>query len=212
MSRTSLPLALAMLALALSAGGASAKAPEGTDRVEEDWVLVIEPALPENGPQLSTVMGPSSDLSEPVAVLDVNYRHDPTFTAGGLQVLVLDDSGPQSSKSLATTALQTPGEMVWWTQRMTLSGGLILYAIPAFESTTWGSLGSDTPLATFPSASGALKDYDPDASATNSGAAWKSVGVLSLKLVRVRYYSGEALLKIDIKPRSVDCSKVFTKP
>src|SRR5262249_20247995 len=106
-----------------------------------------------------------------------------------------------------------PGETVSWTQRMTNSGGTIQYSIPTLTSATWGSLGSDAILASFPgSGCSGLSSYTPASSASNSGGSWKINGLKSLTLAKVRYYWGNSLLLTDSTPRQVDCTKPFQKP
>lgn len=182
------------------------------DRVEEDWVLVVDDTVSADGPQLNTVMCPVGDLSQPAAVLDINYRHDPSFQPGGVQVLGYGAAGIFQSTTVSTQPLSQPNETIRWTQRMTLSGGKINYLIPATSSVTWGTSTNNTVLLSFESSVSSLGGYDPASSASNSGGAWKTQGLKSLTLVQVRYYQGNTLLWTDSTSRPVDCTKPFTRP
>lgn len=58
--------------------------PTGVDRIEEDWQVVVgDPDTVTSGPQVTTVMSPVSDGSEPSVALNFNYRQSPTLPAGG---------------------------------------------------------------------------------------------------------------------------------
>ena len=65
-------------------------APAGTDRVEEDWKLVIADPDPAGaGPQVTTCMFPDDgDLTNFVA-FNLNYRASPSFAAGGVEIQYL---------------------------------------------------------------------------------------------------------------------------
>jgi hypothetical protein len=191
---------------------ATAQSINQADRIEEDWVLVADQTASSDGPQVNTVMGPTSDLSLPVVVLDINYRHDPVYKSGGLQALVYGNYGLMTSNTVATNPLQLANETVKWTQRMTVSGGTVQYVIPAVNSTTWGTFTDNNILASFTAPLTAFKDYNPAASVANSGGAWKTQGLKTLTLVQVRYYVANTLIYTDTTSRPVDCTKPFTRP
>lgn len=210
--RRFLTTALFAIAFGLAAHGVSAQSISLADRVEEDWVLVVDATASPDGPQVNTVMGPTADLSLPVIVLDINYRHDPSYSPGGLQVLVYGQLGLLSSKTVATNPLNLANETVSWTQRLLISDGAIQYFVPSVSSTTWGSFTDALVLGSFPTTLVAFTNYDPTASVANSGGAWKTQGLKSLTLVQVRYYLGSTLLGTDKTARPVDCTRPFTRP
>jgi hypothetical protein len=204
--------ALVAFAFGLASGVSYSQSINQADQIEEDWVLVVDDTASPDGPQVNTVMGPTADLSQPVFILDINYRHSPLYLAGGLQALVYGGYGLVSSKVLATDSLALAGQTVSWTQRMTLSGGTIQYFIPSVSLASWSTFSTSDALASFTTTNTTLKDYSPDASAANSGGAWKTQGLKSLTLVSVRYYVAGVLVQTDNKARTVDCSKPFTRP
>jgi hypothetical protein len=202
---------LATFALAGSVGlGQTSSNP--IDQVEEDWVLVIgTPNTDEVGPQITTSMSPVSDSSTPFVAFDLNYRDYPSFLAGGLQAKVYSSSTGtvQSSSSQDDDLLQTAGETITWTQRLSLSGGSTLtYSILNGQSTTWGAFGTSQGLnpLTFTAPLTSLASYSPSTSVANSGVGWQSNRVTTMTLVQVRYYSKGQLVSTDTTSRSVDLS------
>lgn len=204
--------AFVAILLGLATCQATAQSINQADRIEEDWVLVADETASADGPQVNTVMGPTSDQSLGVFVLDINYRHDPVYSSQGLQVLIYGKYGLVSSNTVGTNPLQLANQTVQWTQRMSLSGGSVQYSIPAVNSTNWGSLPSTSVLASFTAPLTSFKDYDPDVSASNSGGAWKTQGLKTLTLVQVRYYVANVLIATDKTARPVDCTQPFTRP
>jgi len=212
MRRSLAAAALVAFAFGLGSGESRSQSINLADRVEEDWVLVADETASPDGPQVNTVMGPTSDLSQPVVALNINYRQSPGYLPGGLQAIVYGSYGLISSKVLATDALNLANETVSWTQRMTISGGTVRYLIPSVSSTSWGTFTDSVELASFATTNATLKDYSPDASAANSGGAWKTQGLKSLTLVAVRYYVAGVLIQTDTTARPVDFTKPFTRP
>lgn len=208
------PHAAAALVVAFLSGPAQAQSLSGVfaDRIEEDWVLVLDSTAASGGPQINTVMSPGGDSAQSAVILDINYRHYPTYATGGIQVLVYNQGGLASSKTVVLDPLQTADETVQWTQRMKLEDGQVKYLIPSLSSTTWGAFTSDVVLASFSTSLGTFATYNSDTSASASGGAWKTSGLKSLTLVAVRYYSGKTLLATDNTTRTVDCTKPFTRP
>ena len=213
MSRRIVPALAAAAALVLSQAATPARAQSinQADRVEEDWVLVVDGSASANGPQVNTIMSPTANLYPAAASLGINYQKSPNFASGGLQALLFNQYGLASATTLGTNAL-TANETVSWTQRMSLSGANVQFSVPALTSTAWGTLGSDSVLVSFPLSINSFSDYSPDTSVASSGCAWKTTGVSSLTLVQVRYYLGNTLIKTDNTARPVDCTQSFTKP
>ncbi|HEV3166621.1 MAG TPA: hypothetical protein VGZ22_21530 [Isosphaeraceae bacterium] len=185
-------------------GQGNAPAP---DRIEEDWVLVIDtPDVDANGPQITTTMSPTADhSSSPFVAFDMNYREYPDFTPGGMQLQVWSGKDLGDTATHGSAQLNTSGETITWTQAMSLSGGSINYSIKNGRSQTWDDFGPDgNPLSvSFTSSLSSLTDYSPDVSLANSGATWQSNHVTSLAIVKVRYYSAGQLILTDTTRR--DC-------
>lgn len=181
------------------------------DRVEEDWKLVIDSPNPDEvGPQITTCMSPVSDGSTSFVAFDLNYRDQPSFQAGGLQAKVYEKTGGTvlSSSNQGSKLLDTANETITWTQRLSLSNGVLTYAIVNGHSTTWGSFGqsADLDAQTFTASISSLSGYSPSKSVVASGVGWQSNRVSSMTLVQVRYYSGSQLVSTDTTARSVNLS------
>lgn len=178
------------------------------DRVEEDWVLVVNtPDTVDEGPQITTCMSPVGDNSTPFVAFDINYREYPTFQSGGMQLQVWsNDANNQvlSTSTQGTSLLATPGETISWTQQMSLSNGAIAYDISNGQSQTWGKFGQGNNLGVqFTTSLASLGGYSPNVSKAKSGVTWEANHVTSLTIVQVRYYSGGQLVSTDTNPRSV---------
>jgi hypothetical protein len=181
------------------------------DQVEEDWVLVIgSPNADEVGPQITTCMSPVSDGSTPFFAFDMNYRDYPSYRAGGMvtEVNSNTDGSVLDYSTQGDQKLQTAGEAISWTQRMSLSGGKATYVIVNGQSTTWGPFGQGDGLdpISFTTTSTSLASYDPATSVAKSGVGWQSNRVSGMTLARVRYYSGGQLVSTDATARSVNLS------
>src|SRR5687768_3262331 len=92
-------LILAVAALTCSSTVIRAQsAPAGTDRVEEDWKLVIAvPDLAGAGPQITTCMFPDGDDFTVFVAFNLNYRASPSFAAGGVEIQAWGDGGVEAS-------------------------------------------------------------------------------------------------------------------
>jgi hypothetical protein len=198
----------AAISLAVAGGSAIADGPNiAADKVEEDWQLVIAtPDVDGVGPQITTVMSPTSDGSSPFVAYDMNYQEYPSFVAGGMQLQVWSGSNVLATASQGSAQFNTPNETITWTQRMHVDDGSIVYKIINGNSTTWGAFGSDeNPIrVSFNSQITSLVGYDPAYSVAKSGVTWESNYVTSMKLVQVRYYSNGVLIQTDSTPRQIN--------
>jgi hypothetical protein len=205
------PFCLA-LALALLPGPAVPTVAQGVapqiDRIEEDWQVVIDsPSVAEDGPQITTCMYPGqSDGLHPFIAFDLNYREYPQFQEGGLQVQVwADENGDVISYATQHQGqLATDGEIITWTQAMSLSGTTISFDINNGQSDTWVHFGQGGQLSVqFATPLTDLTLYSPDVSAAKSGVTWESQRATSMTLLQVRYYAGGNLIAVDSNPRSI---------
>jgi hypothetical protein len=201
----------------LVAGGSIALAQSASpppDQVEEDWQVVIaEPDPLGVGPQVTMIMSPTSDPSAAFFTFYMNYRDDPSWMPGGLQVKAYGAvPGPGQSAPLVSSATQgdqvcqTSGETITWTQRLGLSSGTLSFDIANGQSTTWGKFGQGQGNQSL-SVSSTLTDlssYKPDYSVSKSGVSWQANRATSMTLLQVRYYSGGKLISTDTTPRTVN--------
>ena len=111
-------------------------------RIEEDWQLVVnDPDTVNNGPQVTCTISPA-DLATAYCAFDINYHTQPDYDAGGLQLHTWDPVDPIAyANSSRRNIMQTSGETVSWTLRMTLSNGRLYFRVMNGQSQTWGSFG-----------------------------------------------------------------------
>lgn len=116
--------------------------PAGTDRVEEDWRLVIsDPDPARDGPQITTCMFPDDGDLKSFAAFNLNDQASPRFAAGGVEIQFCDDGVVASSTSQGSARCETANEPIAWTQRMCLVEGVMTDSIEEGDSTTWGKFG-----------------------------------------------------------------------
>ena len=203
---------LAVLSLGASHGMAQTGSSAVADRVEEDWQVVIgDPDPASTGPQITTCMAPVTGSSAFVAFC-LNYREVQDWKPGGLQIKAYgESSGTTQDRPLVASAaahsesFETDGETVTWTQRISVSAGIMSYSVHNGASTTWGSFGQEQGnlVVGFATSASDLGNYRPADSVALSAAGWQANRVTSMTLLRVRYYQGNNLLSTDDTSRSV---------
>jgi len=162
--------------------------------VEEDWEMVVgEPDPAADAPQVTCVISPHGNVDGIYATFELNHRNTPDFAAGGLQFEVWqDETALHERKFPDQSALATQGEVVSWTQSMTLEEGNLIFEITAGSSTTWGNFGGQGYLKFIMNASMAnLNTYNPDVSVANSGVSYAANRVQSLTLKRIRLHTSD---------------------
>lgn len=180
---------LTMLGLAFSIDSGFAVEPITLVVVEEDWELIVASPDPNStAPQISCTISPLSHVNSIHAAFELNHQSQPEFTAGGLQLQIWNDEQPLGSRKFPNPGvLSTDGEVVRWTQSLSLAGGVLTFAIKDGSSTTWGDFGGQGYLnASLVTDLPNLNGYDPAISAKNSGVAYAGNRVTSLILKRVR--------------------------
>ncbi len=175
-------------------------------RIEEDWELVIgEPSPNSDAPQVTCAISPLSDMNSYSATFVVNHREVPAFAAGGLQLQTWNGENLLASRRAPNQAvLDTPGEVIRWTQVMKKTANGVEFEVLGGTSTTWGNFGIDGTMklsvaAPIPD----LNGYSPENSVEHSGVSYAGNRVQSLVLKRVRAYTDEGLLAEDANPRVV---------
>jgi hypothetical protein len=210
--RTILPgfSSLALLGL-LSVGltGAAVRADGDSSRIvriEEDWELVLgEPDAANVAPQVTTSISPSDDLNGYYAAFELNHQSQPDFSAGGLQLQLWSGETPLGKyKRPGSELLSTSGEVVTWTQSMSLGDDGLTFEILNGQSTTWGSFGGQGYMkAQVDGGPDDLNDYRPQVSVANSGVGFASNRVASLTLKRVRAFTADGQMVEDGTSRAV---------
>lgn len=175
-------------------------------RVEEDWELVVANADPDlAAPQVTCAISPTGDIHGLYAAIELNYRSQPSFAAGGLQLQVWSGEQLLAAKSFTNNSpLATPGERIRWTQAVSVNDGNVTFEITNGSSATWGELGSDGYLkVTVESEISNLNRYHPKFSVEQSGVGYAGNRVESLTLKEVRLIMSSGTVLRDTTPRVV---------
>lgn len=191
-------LAVSAIAVTVSNSGLRAQAPAiDVYRIEEDWqVVVTDPDVNENGPQITCTISPA-DMSSAYCAFDLNYHTQPDYIAGGMQLHTWDPQDPiYFANSVHKDLMVVPDETVTWTTRMSLRNGNLYFGILNGQSQTWGTFGgnSDNLRLSLPTSLSNLNSYSPEVSLENSGVSFASNLVVSQTLMAVRYYDANGNL------------------
>ncbi len=161
--------------------------------------------VPDNSvdcPQFHTIMSPSADLESRYFQVNWNYREQPEYAGGGLELLNWSGDSLLKNKTMKTEQLSTTAETITWTQQLYCDGEMLGFVITYAHSTTWGNFfttdwGSTPGLAN-------LNSYSTAVSVANSWITYGSNRVDVLKIVSVRYYDDTgALVATDNTPHIV---------
>jgi hypothetical protein len=194
-----------MIVVALATGVAWGQSPTVV-RVEEDWEMVVaEPDVDSDAPQVTCMISPLAEGRPLYASLELNHHTLPDYVPGGLQLQVWNgDQAVAVHTSPITALLQTPNELVKWTQCMEVNGGNLIIEVINGSSTTWGSFGGQGYLqAIVASTLSDLNSYRPQVSIANSSVGFAANRVQSLVLKRVRYKMSNGQVWEDATPRVV---------
>ena len=200
-------LALVWWASAVAGVDAQVASPSST-RVEEDWELVVnQPDTNKNGPQVTCSISPLNSNTA-YGAFDINYKTQPGYSPGGLQVHAWDPYVPIATHNLPVTGLlATPDETIRWTMRMYLRSGWLKFRVVNGQSQTWGAFAS-TRSAAIPTQFTNLDGYDPSVSVAHSGVSFASNLVTSLTLKAVRWYDASGTMILEVTTPQV----VYPKP
>jgi hypothetical protein len=191
-------LGLAGVAIVMTAPGLSAQS--GTPdvySVEEDWQVVIgDPQFNDNGPQITCTISPA-DMGTAYCAFDLNYHTQPDYQPGGMQLHTWDPTDPiEFANSPHNALMQTSGETVTWTTRMSCNNGTLNFRVDNGQSQTWGQFdhGASNLALSLPTSLANLNSYSPDVSLDNSGVSFASNLVVSQTLMAVRWYDASGNL------------------
>jgi hypothetical protein len=159
--------------------------------VEEEWSLEIgEPNTDANAPQVAMVMSPYSDLEDDYFLFLLNYRTEPDYGPGGVQIQHwIGDAVEDYQSGSDDSELDHPEEVVRWTQVMKINGnGNVTFEIEDGESSSWGGFGGEGRLRhTIETGLTNLNTYRPQISIVESGIGYAGNRVASLTLQRITW-------------------------
>ena len=160
-------------------------------RVEEDWELVVAtPDVNSVGPQVACAISPFGHVDSLYVTFELNHRSAPDSGGGGLHLQVWKGDYRVATRDFPDAdAMETEGEVVRWTQTMSIQSGQVVFEVVNGHSVTWGNFGGEGNLkATVDSLLSNLNYYSPSVSTSNSGVTFASHCVHSLVLKTVRVY------------------------
>ncbi|MFV2066613.1 MAG: hypothetical protein ACC645_06495 [Pirellulales bacterium] len=174
-------------------------------QVEEDWELVLaSPSTIKTAPQLETVISPGGDLSSIFARTTWNYREEPAFLAGGMQLQAWQGSAFLAMTNFGSNDLSTVSETVRWTQSINTDGTVLTLQISNGQSTTWGAFGGSSLTLQGVVNIANLDAYNTAVSVANSGITFGSNRVDLLRITEVRRYDASGnLLSTDTVSKTV---------
>lgn len=176
-------------------------------QIEEHWELAVGgPEEDRCAPQISMVMSPTDSLDDDFFMVTLNHWSFPDFAAGGIQVQRW--RGEQclaSTHSHSHAELRHDGEVITWTQRLSLNHGILSLEILDGSSSTWGSFGGGSSMKlTVPTTLSRLNDYQPAISLGQSGIGYAGNRVSSLVLQRLSWTTSDGETHQLVAPIDID--------
>lgn len=176
--------------------------------VEEEWQLEVgEPNLSANAPQVSMVMSPTDNLNDDYFMFLLNYRMQPTYLAGGMQIQHW--SGEETefvNDSFEESALTHVAEVVNWTQRLSIDSGIVSFQIKDGNSSSWPDFGDDDDNlnhSIYTDVSN-LNAYTPAISLLESDIGYAGNRVVSLTLQRITWTLSDGTTHVLTAPIDID--------
>lgn len=159
-------------------------------RIEEDWELTVKvPDYEITAPQIITAITPLQNLAGVHATLEINHLSSVAFATGGLHLSTwCGDTHLAVCHAGNFASMYTDGEVVRWTQAMSLKDGRLEFEVVNGTSTTWGNFGGNGSLRLdLATTLQDLSTYSPAVSARESEVSYASNRVQTLVLRRVKY-------------------------
>ena len=166
---------------------------ESITAIEEDWQLQIDtPNASKSSPQINCLTATGTDPEALRALFLVNELGP---NGGNLQLQLWDGEELLTSMDVpgSSKVLDTVGEKVTWTIRLSVSKGVLTAEVYNLTSDTWGnSTGKNTiaSISTNTSLS-ELNNYDPNVTCAGSGVEFGNARVQKLILRKSRIYIGK---------------------
>lgn len=166
---------------------------EDVTAIEEDWQLDIDtPNSVRSSPQLNCLTSTRADAQSQYALVLVNQ---PGSVGGNLKLQLWDGSRLLTSTDVPNTSatLDTVGERINWTTRLSISHGVLTAEVFNFSSSRRGNSSGKTTIASI-SATTSLNDlsnYDSNVTCARSGVEFGSMRVQKLTLRKTRVFTGK---------------------
>lgn len=163
--------------------------------VEEDWEMVInEPEVSINSPQVAFFLYPDADHSECYFQLQMNYAAEDGYSSGGFRVGAFYHEQPiDEERSAVRETLAWDNDRLQWTSAMAVFNGKLMYALKDGYGYQWGTFGGPEYLVEMDDLDmHALDHYSPQKSleSVDIGFGANRVSSIRLKRVRLKYTDG----------------------
>lgn len=165
-------------------------------KVEEDWEMVVnEPDVANNSPQVTFFTSPSTGNEDSYFQLQMNYHADEDYSSGGFHVAAVDGGAMMDeARSVTRKTLATDDDQIRWTSVMAVINNRALFAVRDGHGQQWGDFGGpDYLVRTVPSPVSDLSGYHHQQSLDNVdiGFGKNRVSRITLKAVRLFYTDGQ---------------------
>lgn len=183
-----------LCALAMMASVAHATDPE-LFMVEEDWELVInEPDVQINSPQVAFFLYPDADHSDCYFQLQMNYAAEDGYSSGGFRVgAFCNEVAVDEERSNIRQSLAWDNDQIRWTSAMAVFNGKLMFAVKDGYGMQWGPFGGPEYLVEMDDQEmHCLDHYSPSKSlqSVDIGFGANRVASIKLKTVRLTYTNG----------------------
>jgi hypothetical protein len=166
---------------------------QSVTQIEEDWQLDVDtPNSVCSSPQLNCLTSTGADIQSLYAIFLVNQLGS---TGGNLQLQLWNGDQMLTTTDVPNSSaiLNTIGERVNWTTRLSVSKGILTAELFNLSSTTWGNSTGKNTIASVsaPTSLAGLDSYDPNVTCQNSGVEVGNTRVQKLTLRKTRIYTGK---------------------
>ena len=172
----------------LATGVASAQAPT-LYLVEEDWEMVInQPEVAINSPQVAFFLYPDTNNEDCYFQLQMNYAAEDGYSSGGFRVGAFYREQPMDEqRSQVSETLAWDNDRLRWTSAMAIFDGKLMYALKNGYGYQWGTFGGPEYLVQMDDQDMlTLNNYTPQKSLESVDIGFGSNRVSSILLKRVR--------------------------
>lgn len=176
-------------------------------KVEERWsVEVGQPNLVANAPQISMIMSPHADLDYDFFVFLINHRTQPSYAPGGSQVQLWDGDFVEDYRNHTNESpLNQDGEVITWTQVMSVDSGTVSFEVRDGSSQSWGGFGGQGLLKTsVTTGQSNLNTYSPVNSIQQSSIGFAGNRIVSLTLEQITWHLSDGRTYTQYAPIDID--------
>ena len=156
------------------------------ERIEETWEIKLgTPDPADESPQIAFWMKPTAS-SAFTGVLLLNFRDEPSYQSGGMQVQLWQNETLRAQKSYGTSLLNTNDETITLTLYMERNGSTLSYGVASGTSATWGNLANGNLHIATADTTASFPNYKSSDSIANLELPYGSSRIKSITLTQVR--------------------------